>query len=370
MDLNIKKKLPEFRMIIDNQEYFKISLSLIFYSIYYSSLSDSFKIAEYFSLFINTIFNIDTSMLLDNLYEIQKTNVITKMSDFSSTEKNGVQSNIIEKIESAIEEIKIQSTFDKNFDLRIYNDKELDYSEVLELLKNKNTEIFDIDKFYNIDRLAKLISFKKGKEKYTKINIGKILFNSLKKNYFLYELIEINLISLLFKIDIQSSFSNKLTSEFESVLSLTPSLESQESGKTYKDIIILDESSKEDSPNKNHMFLPPKNKSNILFYANENYYVLIRYIFCIYERLNKLGDSSVGLDFYYQTSENIDERHSDMSLLKNFVTIYKAFVHKKIENSNAYEEYCRDILGNESYFLLNIDKLINSVSKFILIKNI
>jgi len=127
----------------------------------------------------------------------------------------------------------------------------------------------------------------------------------------------------------------------------------------------MDESNKEDSPNNNHMFLPPKNKSNILFYTNEHYYVLVRYIFCIYERLNKLGDSSAGLDFYYQTNENVDGKVSDTALLKNFVTIYKAFVHKKIENSNAYEEYCRDILGNESYFLLNIDKLINSVYYFL-----
>lgn len=124
----------------------------------------------------------------------------------------------------------------------------------------------------------------------------------------------------------------------------------------------MDESVKEELPNKNHMFLPPKSKSNILFYTNEHYFVLIRYIFCIYERLNKLGDSSAGLDFFSQISENIDGKANDMTLLKNFVTIYKAFVHKKIENSNAYEEYCRDILGNESYFLLNIDKLINSVS--------
>lgn len=126
----------------------------------------------------------------------------------------------------------------------------------------------------------------------------------------------------------------------------------------------MDESTKEESANKNYLFLPPKNKANILFYTNEHYYVLIRYIFCIYERLNKLGDSSAGLDFFSQnTSENIDGKANDMTLLKNFVTIYKAFVHKKIENSNAYEEYCRDILGNESYFLLNIDKLINSVNK-------
>lgn len=126
----------------------------------------------------------------------------------------------------------------------------------------------------------------------------------------------------------------------------------------------MDESRKEEHIIKNHLFLPPKNKANILFYTNEHYYVLIRYIFCIYERLNKLGDSSAGLDFFSQnTSENIERKANDMTLLKNFVTIYKAFVHKKIENSNAYEEFCRDILGNESYFLLNIDKLINSVSR-------
>lgn len=123
----------------------------------------------------------------------------------------------------------------------------------------------------------------------------------------------------------------------------------------------MDESTKEEFSNSSKMFLPPKSKNNILLYANEYYYVLIRYVFCIYERLNKLGDSSAGMDFFSQTSENIDGKQNDMTLLKNFVTIYKAFLHKKIENSNAYEEYCRDILGNESYFLLNIDKLINSV---------
>lgn len=181
MDVNIKKKLPEFRMIIDNQEYFKLTLSLIFYSIYYSSLADSFKIAEYFSLFINSIFNIDTSKLLENLYDIQKNNVISKVSDVSVTEKNGLEANLMEKIDSAIEEIKIESA-DKNYDLKIYNDKDLNYSEVLEMLKSKNLENLDLEKFYNIDRLAKLISFKKGKENKTKINIGKFLFFKSSKN--------------------------------------------------------------------------------------------------------------------------------------------------------------------------------------------
>ena len=50
-------------------------------------------------------------------------------------------------------------------------------------------------------------------------------------------------------------------------------------------------------------------------------------------------------------------------VFKNFIIIYKAFLLKKIENANAYEELCRDILGNESYFLFNMDKLISSLIK-------
>ena len=38
---------------------------------------------------------------------------------------------------------------------------------------------------------------------------------------------------------------------------------------------------------------------------------------------------------------------------------------KKIENSTVYEELCRDILGNEAYFLFNMDKLISSLIKSI-----
>lgn len=158
------------------------------------------------------------------------------------------------------------------------------------------------------------------------------------------------------------NFYNKINSENESVISLTPSLESQETGKTYKEIILLDESLKEENPNKNHLFYPSKNKSNILFFTNEHYYVLVRYIFCIYERLNKLADSSAGLDFFYQNGDNSENKTTDMTLFKYYVAIYKALIHKKIDNSNALEELCRDILGNDSYFLLNIDKLINSVN--------
>ena len=54
---------------------------------------------------------------------------------------------------------------------------------------------------------------------------------------------------------------------------------------------------------------------------------------------------------------------SNPNVFKNYLIIYKALLHKKIENSTVYEELCRDILGNESYFLFNMDKLISSLIK-------
>jgi histone deacetylase complex regulatory component SIN3 len=52
-------------------------------------------------------------------------------------------------------------------------------------------------------------------------------------------------------------------------------------------------------------------------------------------------------------------------IFKNFIIIYKALLLKKIDNSTIYEELCRDILGNEAYFLFNMDKLISSLIKSI-----
>ena len=52
-------------------------------------------------------------------------------------------------------------------------------------------------------------------------------------------------------------------------------------------------------------------------------------------------------------------------IFKNFIIVYKALLLKKIENSTVYEELCRDILGNEAYFLFNMDKLISSLIKSI-----
>ena len=298
IDLNLmRKKLPELKIIFENQEILKLTISLIYYQLFNMSNIDTDKIIEHFNpLFLN-LFGMDLSRLIDNL--------------------------------------KNNSTF--------INDKNLNYSEIIENIKNKNTlSKNDYDKFYQMDTLSNTIEEIFSSEK-NGSDLKKILENDNKDD-----------VSM-------------------SPISLTPSLQSQDTGKTFKDIIIFNSQQKNDVDITKCLFYPPKEDGDIMFYANEHCFVFLRYIFCIYERLNKLNEYSTSnesnnvLDSSKKESKDnfpfIQTPPSNPNVFKNYLIIYKALLHKKIENSTVYEELCRDILGNESYFLFNMDKLISSLIK-------
>lgn len=208
------------------------------------------------------------------------------------------------------------------------NDKNLNYSEIIEAIKSKShIDDKEYAKFYNLDSLAKTIV--QVTEKGSGVNGSDKTKTNWKENITM------------------------------SPISLTPSLQSQDTGKTYKDIIIFNSNSNNKTDAINTLFYPMC-EDNILFYANENCFIFLRYIFCVYERLNKLNEYNSS--FSNNSNNQSIEQNSTPAEFKNFIIIYKALLHKKIENTTMYEELCRDILGNESYFLFNVDKLINSVS--------
>lgn len=332
-NVSIRKKLPDMRIIIDNIEIFKVAVSLIFYQIYFSNLNDCQKVCETLSSVFENIFKINVNDLVNLLYNPEIS--------------------------------------------RVGNDKEINYSEIIDSIKNKTVGPKILDKFYNIDFLSNNINViselsNSSNFEYSKNNI------LTKENLSQSPGINNNIITL--KSDITCNNDNN------SEISLTPSLQSQDTGKTYKDMVILEEykenihslqSEKLNEENKliEAMFLPLKEKDHILFYANENWFVLIRFIFCVYERMNKLYEYSLSVSNSYDGNLYLNKKDQsskeNLILLpgletvtfKNFIVIYKALIHKKIESSSIYEELCRDILGNESYFLFNLDKLINSVRK-------
>lgn len=293
----IKKKLPEIRIMLDNDDILKMAVTLIYYQIFSSNINESGKTLSTLNFFLENIFCLNVSPLIVTL-------------------------------------------FSENSPVRL--DQDLSYVEIIESIKTKSVDEKEIDKFFNIDKLSKCIQ----DTIQVQDNINNILINS-----------PINI--------------NKDSNDNQSEISLTPSLQSQDTGKTFKDILIRDENIESELANYSNLnndrenifknfFLPRKQKNSILFFSNENCFVLIRFIFCIYERVNKL--------YEYSLSNNpIISSKDDLYTFKNFIVIYKALIHKKIENTNVYEELCRDILGNDSYFLFNLDKIINSVNSSLII---
>ena len=247
-----------------------------------------------------------------------------------------------------VDELKNNSNF--------VNDKNNNYSTVIENIKNRQAlSDEDYSKFYQLDKLAKSIR---------EVNIEE----EIKKN------------SNINKYDEKDIPLEQY--------SLSQSLHSQDNGKTFKDIISFNQ--KEEKINdeidiNKILFYPPKEEGDIIFYANEQCFYFLRFIFCIYERLNKLNEYSFQneeqlLNINNEENHMVEEvkeennngkisnRNSDSPeslVFKNFIIVYKALLLKKIENSTIYEELCRDILGNESYFLFNMDKLISSLIKTI-----
>ena len=201
-----------------------------------------------------------------------------------------------------------------------------------------------------------------------------------------------DLVNSTFMKTIRKSTSVKSDQEDSLGMTLTPSLESNDNGKQLKKTIvndspqylnIFDYCNKESIKSK---FLPKENYiENNLFYCSEQIYVIIRYIFCIYERISKLNDSCSFitknllnknnislLEKNVIEKEKIDEaisnenKNQNEAKIKQFVVVFNAFLNKKLDNTNQFEEVCRDILGNESYFLLNFDKLMLSFAKSVL----
>ena len=336
IDVNsIRKKLPEIKIIFENLEILKFTIGIIYYQIFNISNIDTDKIEEYFNPFFFYFFGLDLSGLIDNL-------------------KNN--SNFV-------------------------NDKNNNYSNVIEMIKNRQAlSDEDYAKFYQLDKLAKSIK---------EVNIEE----EIKKN-----------------CNINKEEEKDILNEN---ISLSQSLPSQDNGRTFKDIICFNQNQDKKSSEidiTKILFYPPKEEGDIIFYANEHCFTFLRYIFCIYERLNKLNEYSfqnedqlininsnnnstnninsennnkININNNIEKKENeknenieikenkpqkINSRSSDSPeslVFKNFVIIYKALLLKKIENSTVYEELCRDILGNESYFLFNMDKLISSLIKVI-----
>ena len=100
-----------------------------------------------------------------------------------------------------------------------------------------------------------------------------------------------------------------------------------------------------DKSTKKELFKSFVSQKSAIF-CNKEIFGFIRIFYCLYERISKI---------YQMTNAK--------NALVMFLFILKSQMLKKIETFNQFEELVRVILGQEYFFLLNMDKTLTSICK-------
>jgi len=244
------------------------------------------------------------------------------------------------------------------------SEQKINFDDIINKIKSKKIDNDKIELISNFEPYLDLIIFNKIQPHVNSISID-LDKDFIDKNYDNMDIIdsklsEDNSISLTptLKSDEDSTGFRQLVckcdnNKFTNVKINSYSINQNANGHSYSQ--ECEESSenmrKPDIPDKSIFYPHQQADKHVIFYGNENCYSIIRYIFCIYERIMKLNEYS----------NNQTSLKTEYNMMKTFFVIFKALIFKKIENVTVYEEVCRDILGNESFFLFNLDKLIINV---------
>ncbi|XVF58163.1 hypothetical protein PTKIN_Ptkin07bG0041300 [Pterospermum kingtungense] len=98
--------------------------------------------------------------------------------------------------------------------------------------------------------------------------------------------------------------------------------------------------------------------SSWVFYANDDFYVLFRLHQILYERILSAKANSTGAEIKWKSSKDA----SSSDLYARFMSALYGLLDGSIDNAK-FEDECRAIIGNQSYVLFTLDKLINKLVK-------
>lgn len=94
-------------------------------------------------------------------------------------------------------------------------------------------------------------------------------------------------------------------------------------------------------------------KDSRVFYGNDNFYVLYRLHQILYERISSAKTSSTGAEMKWRSSKD----NSSPDLYARFMSALYSLLDGSADNAK-FEDECRAIIGNQSYILFTLDKLI------------
>ncbi|XP_022774459.1 paired amphipathic helix protein Sin3-like 2 [Durio zibethinus] len=95
-----------------------------------------------------------------------------------------------------------------------------------------------------------------------------------------------------------------------------------------------------------------------VFYANDDFYVLFRLHQILYERILSAKTNSTGAEIKWKNSKDA----SSSDLYARFISALYSLLDGSADNAK-FEDECRAIIGNQSYVLFTLDKLIYKLIK-------
>ena len=347
-----KRENPDLIFSFENENALSLTVYVIFYYLCFSNLNDKNEIIDNLIFFFEDIVNFkDIEKMMKLSFNMFFTNNVNPKEysykcnfnhNFNLNNQNYKQEIecLVNNCYKLIDRIKIMK----------------DEKEILDNLKSEK-----ISKLIPIDELFNEKSDKKVNKKDDISTDSKHSYNNLIKK------------SLNSKISSHQASYNGRGSNISSDFTLTPSLQSniENSGfnqKGFKKMSfnVLEKNKKEEEKEKNSVF-----------YSNENFFLILKFVSLIYEKALKIVEIKAeekknytvvkgedGLMKIVDLNSKSKENAQSMLFINvfKFLYLFKILLHKSLENNNNYDDYCKDVLGDNSCILFGLDKLILSVS--------
>ena len=128
----------------------------------------------------------------------------------------------------------------------------------------------------------------------------------------------------------------------------------------------------DESKENTELFLPKSTNENMVLYGTVNFYSFFRNFHCLYERIIKaMNLAERGLEEQLERNPKLQTAYKVLSNEKKESLINERYEQIFIRglrsalrgdiDSTRYEDFCRYLLGSQSYLMFSIDKLVNSV---------
>ena len=110
-------------------------------------------------------------------------------------------------------------------------------------------------------------------------------------------------------------------------------------------------------------YLPKKDKDSLVFYGTQKFYVFLRFVYTLYERVLKAYELCHEFEDNAKTRGlSIEEKSSLGEERYQAFKLILIYLLRPGSTSEIYEDLLRCIFGNNAFYMFTIQKILTSVS--------